>query len=161
MVRIPDEFSREYDGKGEKFYEIAELLYTYPERQFTQDELAEQIERSNTTISNHIRDMEDEGWVVRREDQMTFSWNTNAHNPASTEGITAIRRLYVDIWALLKKHSETTPGTFAIMGFFFILAAGVVFAFFLGFSLRVVQESAIPPGYTQSLLLDHFSLESS
>ena len=55
MVQIPNEFPREYDEKGEKFYEIAELLYTHPERQFTQDKLAEQIGRSNTTINNHIR----------------------------------------------------------------------------------------------------------
>lgn len=145
MPRVPDKFSTKYDKKGEKFYEIAELLYKQPERQFTQDELAEQIGRSNSTISSHIRDMEDEGWITRREDQITFSWDTNAHNPASTEGVTAIRRFYVDFWDLLKKHSETTPGTFAIIGFFFILAAGVIFAFFFGFSFGVVQGSTVPP----------------
>lgn len=145
MVRVPDEFSMEFNEKGEKFFEIAELLYTHPDRQFTQDELAELVGRSNTTISNHTRDMVTEGWLNRRENQTTFSWNTTAHNPASTEGITAVRRFYVDFWALVKKHAATGPGTFAIMGFFLILAAGVVFAFFVGFSLGV-EESAIPNG---------------
>lgn len=145
MVRVPDEFSMEFNEKGEKFFEIAELLYTHPDRQFSQDELAELVGRSNTTVSNHTREMVKDGWLNRRENQTTFSWDTTAHNPASTEGITAIRRFYVDFWDLLKKHAGTGPGTFAIFGFFLIIAAGVLFAFFVGFSLGV-EESAIPEG---------------
>lgn len=145
MARVPGEFRDEFDEKGETFFEIAELLYTQPDRQYTQDELAEKMDRSNTTISNHTREMVTEEWLDRQEDQTTYAWNSDAHNPASTEGITAVKRFYVDLWGLLKKHSDTVPGTFAIMGFALILAAVVVFAFFVGFSFKTTQESAIPP----------------
>lgn len=155
MARVPDDFSLEFEEKGETFFEIAELLYTHPDRQFTQDELSELVGRSNTTISNHTRDMVNDDWLNRRENQTTFSWDTTAHNPASTEGITALRRFYADFWDLVKKHADTGPGTFAIMGFFLILAAFVVFAFFVGFSLGV-EESAIPVGIYLAIALGSF-----
>lgn len=145
MARVPDEFRNEFEAKGETFFEIAELLYTHPDRQYTQDELAEKVGRSNTTISNHTREMVNEEWLNRREDQITYGWNSDAHNPASTEGITAVKRFYVDLWDLLKKHSNTLPGTFAILGTAMILTAVVVFAFFVGFSFSIFHESAIPP----------------
>ncbi|ELY88658.1 hypothetical protein C483_15007 [Natrialba hulunbeirensis JCM 10989] len=145
MVRVPEEFRDEFNEKGETFFEIAELLYAHPGRQFTQNELAEKMERSTTTISNHTREMVDEGWLNRQKDQTTFAWNSDVHNPASTEGITAARRFYVDLLNLLKEHSKTTPGAFAILGFAMILTAVVVFAVFVGFSLRFTQDSSVSP----------------
>lgn len=145
MARVPDEFRDEFDSKGDTFFEIATLLYTYPDRRYTQDELAERMGCSNTTISNHTREMVNRDWLDRQENQITFAWNSDAHNPASTEGITAVRRFYVDLWDLLKKHSATIPGTFAIMGFAMIIAAAVMFAFFVGVSVDFTQGSAIPP----------------
>ena len=144
MPRIPDEFRNEFDKKGDTFFEIAEILYTHPDRQFTQDEVAEIIGRSNTTVSNHTSEMVDADWLVCQENQTTYGWNIDVHNPASTEGLTAVRRFYVDFWNLLKKHTNTLPGTFAIIGFTFILTAVVLFAFFLGFSLGITQESSVP-----------------
>ena len=145
MVQVPDEFRNEFNEKGETFFEIAELLYTNPDRQLTQDELAKKMDRSNTTISNHTREMVNNEWLIRQDDQTTYAWNSDAHNPASTEGTTAIKRFYVDLWNLLTKHSDTTPGTFAIVGFAMILTAIVVFAFFVGFSLKITQKSSISP----------------
>lgn len=156
MARIPDEFRDEFDAKGETFFEIAELLYTHPDRQYTQGELAEKMDRSKTTISNHTNMMVNKEWIKCQEDQTTYVWNSDAHNPASTEGTTAIRRFYVDLWDLLKKHSNTVPGTFAIMGFVMILAAVVVFAFFVGFSLRFIQDSAIPPVFYLPIAIGSF-----
>ena len=156
MARVPNEFYNEFDEKGDTFFEIAELLYAHPDRQYTQDELAEKIDRSNTTVSNHTRKMVNAEWLNRREDQTTFSWNMDAHNPASTEGITAARRFYVDFWDLLKKHSDTAPGAFAIVGFALILAAVVVFAFFVGFSLGITKESGIPTVVYLSIAIGSF-----
>lgn len=156
MTRVPDEFSNEFDEKGDTFMEIAELLYTHPDRQYTQDELAEKVDRSNTTVSKHINEIEASGWLNRQEDQTTFAWNTEAHNPASTEGITAIKRFYIDFWNLVWKHSETAPGTYAIMGFAMILAAFVVFAFFAGFSLGITQDSNIPTGIYLAIAFGFF-----
>jgi hypothetical protein len=144
MARVPDEFRNEFSQKGDTFFQIAELLYTHPSRQYTQDELAEKVNRSKTTVSNHISDMDEGEWLTRRENQTTFAWNEEAHNPASTEGMTAVKTFYLDFWSLLKKHSSTAPGAFAVVGFSFILAAAVVFAFFMGVSLRIVQTSSVP-----------------
>lgn len=143
MARVPDDFREEFDAKGESFFEIAKLLYTHPDRRYTQDELAEKMDLSNSRISKHTREMVEEGWLNRHEDQTTFGWNSDAHNPASTEGITAIKRFYADLLGLLKKHSETTPGAFAVVGFATILAGVVVSAFSLG--VMVTQDTAIPP----------------
>ncbi|WP_117594386.1 MarR family transcriptional regulator [Haloprofundus halophilus] len=160
MARIPDEFCEEFDSKGETFFKIAELLYTHPDRRYTQDELAERMNCSNTTISTHTRTMVSEKWLDRQDNQTTFAWNSETHNPASTEGTTAIRRFYADLWNLLKKHSDTVPGTFALFGFAMFLGAIVVFAFFVGYSLNFTQESSFPPvvylAITAGLLLTGF-----
>jgi DNA-binding XRE family transcriptional regulator len=156
MARVPDEFREDFEAKGESFFDIAELLYAHPNRQYTQNELAEIIDRSNTTVSNHTREMVNNEWLKRQENQTTFTWNSDAHNPASTEGITAVRNFYVDLWRLVNKHLETVPGTFAIMGFALILAALVVFAFFVGFSVKLFEKSAIPPTIYLAIAIGSF-----
>ena len=142
MARVPDEFQEEFEGKGDTFLGIAELLYLNPDRQFTQDELAERFDCSNSNISKHTQEMEE--WLDRRDGQTTYAWNTDVHDPGATEGLTATKRLYVDLWHLLKKHTRTTPGIFAVLGFAMFLAGAVVFAFFVGFSLSITQDSSIP-----------------
>lgn len=144
MPRVPDRFDAEFDDKGDSFFDLAELLYLNPDRQYTQDELADRIERSNTTVSNHLGEMADSGWLTRQENQTTFAWNTETHDPASTEALTAIKRFYADFWKLLRKHGGTAPGGFVIAGFALLLAAIVIFAFYVGFSLGITQESPIP-----------------
>jgi hypothetical protein len=62
----------------------------------------------------------------------------------STEGIAAVKHFYTDLFTLMKTHSRTAPGTFAILGFALLLASGVIFSFYVGFSLRITQDSAIP-----------------
>ena len=141
MRNLPDEFHEEFERKGETFFSIAELLYSSPDHQYTQNELAEIMDCSTTRISDHISDMDD--WLVRRENQTTFAWNTEVHNPARTEGLRAIRSFYIDLWNLLKKHSETFPGAFAIIGFVAILGSFVVFAAYIGFSLSVTGQSEL------------------
>lgn len=156
MRTLPEEFHEEFEQKGDTFFEIAKLLYYHPDRQYTQEELAKRMDCTTMTISNHITDMEQSEWLYRRKNQTVFAWNTDAHNPASTEATTAIRSFYSDVWALLKKHSETVPGTFALIGSTMILGAMVVFAFYIGFSLSVTQESEIPAVIYATIALGSF-----
>lgn len=144
MDRVPDEFDTEFEEKGESFLDIAELLYSQPDRKYTQDELAEHIGRSNTTVSKHTTKMVNREWVDRRDGQTTFSWNTDAHNPASTEEFVAVKGFYKDIWRIIRKYTATAPGTFVLIGFFSILSALIMLVFILGFSLGITQESPIP-----------------
>jgi hypothetical protein len=58
----------------------------------------------------------------------------------------AVRRFYADLWGLLKKHSRTGPGAFALLGFVLLLTGAVVLSFYVGFALELVAESALPVG---------------
>ncbi|WP_283402177.1 MarR family transcriptional regulator [Halorubrum sp. DM2] len=156
MRTLPKEFHDEFEQKGDTFFKIAELLYRNPDRPFTQEELAERMDCSTTTVSNHITKMEDSEWLNRRKNQTVFAWNKDVHNPASTEGTTALRNFYADVWGIVKKHSETVPGTFALIGATMILAALVVFAFYIGFSLSITQESEIPAIIYATIALGSF-----
>lgn len=140
---VPDRFHDEFNQKGEKFFQIARILYGHSNREYTQAELAKQVDRSKTRISDHVQEMEESDWVSRKENQTTFSWNHEAHNPASTDGTTAVRLFYEDFLKLLEKHSTTGPGTLAIIGFGMLLTSIVVFAFYIGFTIK--GDSAIPP----------------
>ena len=154
MRKLPDEFHEEFERKGDTFFSIAKLLFSHPDRQYTQSELAELMDCSTSRISDHTSEMEE--WLDRRENQTTFAWNTEVYNPASTEGMRAIKSLYVDLWNLLKKHSETVPGAFAIIGFAMILGALVVFAFYIGFSLSITEQSEIPAVIYLTIALGSF-----
>lgn len=142
MVRVPADFEAEFDAKGETFFDIAELLYATPDRQYTQRELADRFDCSTQTISNHTDTMSE--WLDRHEGQTTFAWNRDAHDPAATEDISAAKQFYSDLWHLIRKHTQTVPGTLALLGFLLFVAAVVVFAFFVGFSLSITHDSAIP-----------------
>ncbi|WP_227132305.1 winged helix-turn-helix transcriptional regulator [Halorubellus salinus] len=142
---LPEQFEDEFDEKGEKFFEIAEILFQAHNRQYTQSELAERIDRSNQTVSNHTQEMVNSGWLERKDDQTTFAWNTGVHHPSATEGTTAIKSFYVDLWGVIREHSKTAPGTFALLGFVMIQASIVLFAFYIGFSLHITQTSTVPP----------------
>jgi len=142
MARVPSEFTEEFDAKGDRFFAIAELLYSNPDRQYTQQELAERLDCSTTTISNHIGEMSE--WLDRRDDQTTYAWDVDVHDPGHTETTMAVRRFYGDLWGLLKKHSRTGPGTFALFGFIILLTSAVLFSVYLGFVLELFGESTLP-----------------
>ncbi len=68
-------------------------MYSTPDRQYTQQELADRFNCSTTTISNHTQIMSE--WLDRYEGQTTYAWDADAHNPASTETLTALRQFYL------------------------------------------------------------------
>jgi len=142
MARVPSDFEAEFEAKGETFFAIAELLYTTPDRQYTQDELAERFGCSKQTISNHTQDMSE--WLDRRDGQTTYAWDVDIHDPGHTETTMAVRRFYADLWGLLKKHSRTGPGAFTLLGFVMLLTGGVIFALYTGFALGLFAPSALP-----------------
>lgn len=144
MAQVPSEFEAEFEARGETFFAIAELLYATPDRQYTQDELAERFGCSNQTISNHTTEMEE--WLDRRDGQTMFAWDVDMYDPGHTETTMAVRRFYADLWAFLKKHTRTGPGAFALLGFTMLLTGTVVFSFYVGFALELVAESALPVG---------------
>ncbi|MHC3381864.1 hypothetical protein [Haloarcula sp. H-GB5] len=143
MAQVLSEFEEEFEAKRETLFGIAELLYANPDRQYTQQELADRFDCS-TTISNHIRDMSK--WLDRHDSQTTYAWNVDVYDPGHTETTMAVRRFYADLWWLLKKHSRTGPSALALFGFIMLLTGGVVFSVYVGFALELFAESALPAG---------------
>ena len=152
MTRLPAPFAHEFEQKGATFHGVAETLYTNPDRRYTQAELAEEFGVTRQTISNHLQEMEAAGWIQRRENQTTFVWDTDARDPGQTEWHVALRRLYADCWALLRKHSQTGPGVLGLFGLLFSLTAGVAFVVVVlvsigsETSLLVARVSVLPLG---------------
>lgn len=145
MVQIPNNFEDEFDSKGETFFEIAELLYMNHGKQFTLDEIGDAVSVSKTRVSELIQEMEegDETWINKTEAQMTIVWNTETHNPASTETKTAVGGFYRELWGLLKRHSRTAPGMYVIIGSLMFATALILIGTYIGFSLGG-QSSGFP-----------------
>ena len=156
MAKLPEQFREEFNNRGDKFFEVAELLYTNHGQQYTQSELAEKVNRSNKRISDYTSDMDEEGWLNRHDGETTFVWNTEAHNPAETETTQAVSGFYTDLWNILKKHSKTVPGTFAILGAALFVAALVLFSFYIGFALSITEQSKIPLGIYLVIAISSF-----
>ncbi|GGM50151.1 HTH domain-containing protein [Haloarcula argentinensis] len=109
MAQVPSEFEAEFEAKKETFFGIAELLYANPDRQYTQQELADRFDCSTTTISNHTQEMSE--WLDRRDGQTTYAWNVDVYDPGHTETTMAVQRFYTDLWWLLKLHQSAVRFT--------------------------------------------------
>jgi len=144
MAKVPAEFGEEFDAKGDRVFAIAELLYSTPDRQYTQQELADHFDCSTTTISNHTTGMRE--WLDCRNGQTIYAWDVDVYDPGHTEPTMAVRRFYADLWSLLKKHTRTSPGAFTLFGFVILLTGAVVFGVYAGFALELIAESALPVG---------------
>jgi len=145
MANVPNQFQAEFKEKGDTFFDIAELLYTNHGHQYTLDELADAVDVSATRVSQLLDEMAagEEAWISKSTEQMTIVWNTEAHNPASTETTHAVRGFYRDLWSVLKAHSSTAPGTYAIIGFLLFAAAIVLGSIYIGFTLSS-QDPGLP-----------------
>ncbi len=109
MAQVPSEFEEEFEAKKETFFGIAELLYANPDRQYTQQELADRFDCSTTTISNHTQEMSE--WLDRRDGQTTYAWNVDVYDPGHTETTMAVQRFYTDLWWLLELHQSAVRFT--------------------------------------------------
>lgn len=146
MTDLPREFEEEFDSKGETFFGLAETLYQNHGYQFTLDELAEEVDLSKSRVSSHLKRPNETDWVNKEKGDTTYVWNTEKYNPAETETTDAVFGLYTDLGQVLKKHLGTSTGTPAILGLMFFVASFVMWVFYIGYSINLFQESALPVG---------------
>lgn len=144
MTNVPREFEKEFDSKGETFFEIAETLYENHGDQYTLEELSDEVGVSDSRVSIHLSEPTDDDWVNKQKGKTTFVWNTEKYNPAGTEATDAIFGLYVDLWRILKTHTKTSAGIPAIGGFMAFVAAAVIGTFYLGFTIGLFRDSSLP-----------------
>jgi hypothetical protein len=142
MVRVPDEFEAEFERKGETFFSIAELFYTNPGHQFTQDELADKFDVRKQTISEHLETMAE--WLDVETNQHTYQWNLEKADPANTGLIDAIAWFYRDLRHLLRTHTQRTTGILAIAGFFMFVTAFTILFMYVLYWLPITPQSNLP-----------------
>jgi predicted transcriptional regulator len=147
MRRIPSELKDEFSNRGDSFDSVVETLYTNYDREFTQTDLVKEVDITQPRISEFTQELVDSDWIKKRKGRTTYSWNTELHNPASTDGTKAISGFYSDLGWLIKKHSETRPGLFAILGAGMFVAAIVLLSFFIGYLVNGNPDSGIS-GFT-------------
>lgn len=142
-MTLPQLFQEQYRTRGDSFFEVAETLYSNHSRHFTQSELAEAVGISNTRISNFTKQMVEDEWVARQENQTTFVWNVDARHPAETETTLAISEFYSDLWGVILKHAKTTPGSYAIIGSALFVTGFVSLIMYLVATANISGESAV------------------
>lgn len=145
MAEFPDHFLEEYSDRGTGFNEVATVLLDNHGRQLTAEDIADEVSVEIRRVRQLLESLEEDGWINSREVPMTFVWNTEKHNPAEIHATEAVTELYRDLWRVFRKHSTTTTGTTAIIGFFLFVAASVLGFFFLTLATGLFGESIYPP----------------
>jgi len=143
MVRLPDELREGYANHGDTFFAVAELLYRHPDRYFTLEEIANEVGVTKRRVNDFTEKLEGE-WFDRHDNQTTFTWNIEKHNPAQTETTQAVSGLYTNLWEVVKTHSQTGTGVYAIVGLFLFITAGVMWIFYFSFMTGLFGESSLP-----------------
>lgn len=145
MARFPDHFLEEYAGRGDGFNEVATVVLENHGRQLTVEEITAEVSVEERRVRQLLGSLEKDGWVNSREVPMTFVWNTEKHNPAEIHATEAVTELYSDLWSVFRKHSTTTTGTTAILGFLLFVAALVMGFFYLTLATGLFGDSTYPP----------------
>ncbi|WP_302080599.1 hypothetical protein [Salinibaculum rarum] len=145
MGTLPEQFREDYENYGDSFFAVARLLIENHDQQFTQSDLADKVEVSQTRVSDFTTTLTDDGWIDRHENQTTFEWDTEWYNPAEREATDAVFGLYRDLWTVLQAHSQTSTTLWAIIGLAFFVAATVLLAFYLAVKTGLFGESAVSP----------------
>jgi len=145
MATLPDQLYDDYDNYGESFFTVVRFLAENHDRQYTQSEITEQVDVSQSRVSDFTTVLTDDGWINRYENQTTFSWNADNYHPAERVATDAVSGLYRDLWAVVKTHSQTTTGLWALMGLVFFVAATVLLSFYFAIKTGLFGESAVSP----------------
>lgn len=144
MADLPREFHEKYENRGDTFFEIAQILLDNHGRQYTQSNLANKVDISQSRVSTYTQKLVDENWINRHDGQTTFVWNTEEHNPAEMAGNEAVFGLYQDLFDVFKNHTQTLPGALALGGFCFFVTAFILLFIYLILKSGLVSESALP-----------------
>jgi biotin operon repressor len=115
MPDLPPQFQNEYPEKGDTFHQIAELVLTEHGQQLTADEIAEKVGIGREGTQQHLRTLEEDGWIDGTEKSKTYTWDTQKYNPAEFDGDEALRSVLNDTIALAKRASRSPTELFAVM----------------------------------------------
>ncbi|WP_436908188.1 hypothetical protein [Halosimplex marinum] len=148
MRRLPPEFEKKYADRDDEVAvkQVARFLYHNHGQQYTLDEIADEVGVAKSRVSQVTQDLRDDDWVNSHEGSMTLVWNTEAHNPATTEPIKAVSGLYSDLYRVFQKHRKTTAGMIAITGVAFLITGLMMLSVYLGAKTGVIVDSNAPVG---------------
>ncbi|MDS0261981.1 hypothetical protein NDI56_21470 [Haloarcula sp. S1CR25-12] len=115
MAELPAEFREQYDQKGDTFETIAEIVLTSHGRQFTADDIAARVEPEREAVRQHLKTLEDDGWIDGADGPKRYTWNTQYHNPAEQQAIEAVGSVTDDALALASRATNSVPEFFAVV----------------------------------------------
>lgn len=125
MARFPPDFQEQYETKRESFHAIAETIIANHGKQLTADEIAEQVDPEREGVQNHLRTLEEDGWVQTNDGPKAYTWDTQKYNPAEYEGHVAVNSITDEALGIAKRATNSGPELLAfatVVG----LATGIV-----------------------------------
>jgi len=153
MAELPAEFWEQYDQKGDTFETIAETILTNHGRQFTADDIAADVKPEREAVQQHLRTLEDDGWIDGADGPKRYTWNTQNHNPAEQQATEAVGSVTDDALALASRATNSIPEFFAVVAILgvvtgIVLSATAMFAILLPVGVGIsLSYAAIGGGY--------------
>jgi len=128
MSELPPEFHDAYEEKGDTFYAIAEIVLSNHGSQFTADDIAAQVDPEREGVRQHLKTLEDDGWIDGADGPKRYTWDTQHYNPAEYEATEAVDSVAAEALALGARARRSMPEFFAFVAIIGLVAGGVLIA---------------------------------
>lgn len=128
MPELPPNFHEDFPNKGDTFYSIAEIALSDHGRQLTAEEIAERVEPEKEGVQQHLRKLEENGWIDGFDGPKSYTWNTQKHNPAEYDAQEAVGTVSDEILLLSKRALRSPTESLAFAAVIGIIVAVVLAA---------------------------------
>lgn len=146
MTTLPPELHEEFPNKKETFYTISEIVLTNHGQQLTTEEIAEHVEPGKEGVQQHLRTLEEEGWINGFDGPKSYTWNTQKHNPAEQNPQEAVWIYSEGVLSLFRRSLRSPTEMLA-----FAAVIGVLVAVVLAISAVLAILLPVGSGTSQGL----------
>jgi hypothetical protein len=143
MAQLPSEFHDAYEKKGHTFFAIAEIVLSNHGRQLTADDIAAQVDPEREGVRQHLKQLEEDGWIDGADGPKRYTWDTQHYNPAEYEASEAVDSVAAEALALGARAWRSVPEFFALVAIIGLVAGAVLVAG--GVVALVLPIGAVPP----------------
>jgi hypothetical protein len=145
MPELPPHFHEDFPKKGETFYTIAEIVLFHHGRQLTAEEVAAQVDPGKEGVQQHLRELEEKGWIDGFDGPKSYTWNTQGYNPAKHDAQDAVGTFSDEILSLGSRALRSPTETLA-----FAAVMGVVIAAVLAVTALLATFLPVDPETPQT-----------
>jgi hypothetical protein len=143
MPALPPDLHDDYPEKGETFFTIAEIVLTNHGRQLTADDIADRVEPEYEGVRQHLKTLEDDGWIDGANGPKRYTWDTQQYNPAEHDPHEAVGSVTADAITLAKRATRSPAELFAVVAIIGLTTGVVVAA--SGVIAAVLPIGTTPP----------------